>query len=115
LLKTERDGLQAQTAALKDQVVTLKGVPAFLATALLALFTADDMTHIVSAIAAPDARTLYFELQQRAVTGDKPIPIDSQTFLAGLAVLKTALGEQRVAALFAALNIDLVAGRYINP
>jgi hypothetical protein len=66
-------------------------------------------------IAAPDARTLYFELQQRAVTGDKPIPIDSQTFLAGLAVLKTALGEQRVAVLFAALNIDLVAGRYINP
>jgi hypothetical protein len=43
------------------------------------------------------------------------MPLDSPTVQAGIAGLRQILGEERVAALFATLNIDLVAGRYIQP
>jgi hypothetical protein len=51
----------------------------------------------------------------RAATGDAPIPISSETFQAGLMGPRAALGDPRVAELFAVLNIDLAAGRYIQP
>lgn len=117
-LAAERDGLAAQVAtidALKAIIRGLKGTPEFKPSNLLALLTADDMSKIISAAAsAPDTLQYYFALQNRAATTDDVIPIDSQTFIAAAAKLKAAIGDARTSALFADLNIDIVAGAYID-
>jgi seryl-tRNA synthetase len=129
-LKTERDAAisQAQTLAsekttviaerdaAKAQIIDLLGTPKFLPSALAAEFTEADLVAIRTVVTGSvDLWDLYNQLLLRAATGDAPIPISSPTFLAGLAGLQSALGEPRVAELFAALNVDLVAGRYIQP
>lgn len=112
---TQRAAAQSELDALRAEVIALRGTPTFSPNALIALFSEADTAAIVATIASSvELQALYYALSNRAATGDRPIPIDSPTFLAGLAGLKTALGEARVAALFAGLNIDLATGRYIQ-
>jgi len=42
------------------------------------------------------------------------MPLDSPTVQAGIAGLRQILGEERVVALFATLNIDLAHGVYMQ-
>lgn len=113
-LTADKAALTATITELRAQLVALKGVPAFKASALIAEFTDDDTAKIIATIAdSPDLRDLYRALQLRAVTGDAPIPIDSTTFIAGLAGLKQAVGNARMNAIFTAMDIDLAAGKYI--
>jgi hypothetical protein len=101
--------------ALKAAIAQLKGAPTFSPNALIALFSEADTAAIVATISgSAELRALYHALSNRAAMGDRPIPIDSPTFLAGLAGLKTALGEERVAELFAQLSIDLSTSRYFD-
>jgi hypothetical protein len=111
----QRAAAQAELDALRAEVIALRGTPTFSPNALIALFSEADTAAIVTTISgSAELRALYHALSNRAATGDRPIPIDSPMFLAGLAGLKAALGEARVGALFAGLNIDLATGRYLQ-
>lgn len=116
--------LQAQVATiepLKAQLRAALGTPVFLPSALLAKLTPDDLQKITAAASStPETLQYYFALQNRAATTNAPIPIDSETFRAALAKLRLAVGDERVAELFASLNIALalsdnpVTGSYID-
>lgn len=113
-LIAERDGAKAVIEPLKEQIRALKGVPRFQAVDLLKQITDAEKEHITSFVANDDRlRPLWATFLGRVVGA--PIPLDSQTFLAALHGLRQALGDARVAEMFAALNIDLAAGAYIDP
>lgn len=107
--------VESERDALRAELRELKGVPQFVASDLIRQFTDHDMDAIDAAVtgAHPDApkwKGLHRQLQQRI----EPIPIDGETFLVGLAGLQQALGDERVKALFAAMNIDIVSRSYIK-
>lgn len=113
-LTAERDTLSSEVEPLKEQIRALKGVPKFNASDLLKQLTDAEKEHITKFVASDDRlRPLWAAFLTR-VTG-APIPIDSQTFLAALAGLTAALGDTRIAELFAAINIDIKVGSYIEP
>lgn len=120
-LAPERDALAAQMTtqaatieSLKAQLRAELGTPVFKAADLLAQITDAEKDHITQFVANDDQlRPLWSAFLGRVVGA--PIAIDSPTFLAAADGLKQALGEPRVAELFTALNIDLVAGAYIDP
>lgn len=114
-----RVAAEQERDALLAQVRTLRGTPQFTARRLLDVLavSAEDMRRISAATAAsPEAMALYQRLLTRP--DNEPVVVDSPVFLAALAALRAAIGDDaRVAEIFRGVNIDVTADpiAYVDP